>query len=76
MYNIVHSNMDFESAPVEPRTVSRLTRHRNRYQLQQFSCHSNAYMNSFFPKTISTWNCLPDEVLASPSLASFKRAIN
>jgi hypothetical protein len=53
IYNIVHSNMDFESVPVEPRTISRFTRHSNRYQLQQFSCHSNAFLNSFFPKKIS-----------------------
>ena len=46
MYNIVHSSIDFESAPVEPRTVSSFTRHSNSYQLQQFSCHSK--LNAFF----------------------------
>ena len=72
MYNMVHNNMDFESALVGPRPVSRFTRHSNNYQLQQPSCHTNVFQNSFFPKTISMWNSLPKEVLACPSLANFK----
>ena len=49
MYNIVHNNMDFESAPVQPRPVSHFTRHSNNHQLQQPCCHTNAFQNSFFP---------------------------
>ena len=47
MYNIVHNNMDFENAPIEPRPIS-LTRHSNSHQLRQPYCHTNAFQNSFF----------------------------
>ena len=76
MYNIVHNNMDFENALVEPRPISRLTRHSNSHQLRQPYCHTNAFQNSFFPKTISMWNSLSEEVFACPSLASFKYAVS
>ena len=46
VYNIVHNNMDFESAPVQPRPVSHFTRHSNNYQFQQPCCHTNAFQNS------------------------------
>ena len=76
MYNIVHNNMDFENAPIEPRPISRLTRYSNSHQLRQPYCHTNAFQNSFFPKTISKWNSLSEEVFVCPSLASFKYAVS
>ena len=75
LYNIVHNNMDFTSAPVDPRPVARSTRFSNNHQLQQPYCHTTAYKNSFFPKTINKWNSLPEDVLACTTLASFKSAI-
>ena len=57
-------------------TVSRLTRYSNSHQLRQPYCHTNAFQNSFFPKTISKWNSLSEEVFVCPSLASFKYAVS
>ena len=73
LYNIVHQNMDFESAPVASRTISRFTRYSNSHQLQQPYCRTTWFQNSFFPRVISMWNSLPEEVLATHS--SFKHAI-
>ena len=35
----------------------------------------NAYQNSFFPRTITTWNMLPESCIASASLDAFKSTI-
>ena len=34
--------------------------------------YSGAYRHSFFPKTISEWNQLPDQVVNAPSVEAFK----
>lgn len=75
LFNIVHHNMDFGSAPVAPRPVSRYTRYSNSHQLQQPYCRTNSYQYSFFPKVISKWNSLPEELLTCPTLLSFKLAL-
>ena len=38
--------------------------------------HTNAYMHSFVPATISLWNRLNEDTVLSPSLASFKYKFN
>ena len=35
----------------------------------------NAYQNSFFPRTITSWNMLPESCIASASLDAFKSTI-
>ena len=44
------------------------------YFVPQSSEDSNKY--SFFPRTMCTWNSLPNTVKTSTTLAGFKRAIN
>ena len=41
-----------------------------------FRCNTNAYQNSFFPKTVSQWNALPEHIVCAPSLLTFKTAIS
>ena len=48
LYNIVYQNMDFVSAPVESRAVSRFTRHSNTHQLQQPYCRTIEFQNSSY----------------------------
>ena len=62
--------IDIYMAPVVNRIQVRTTRHSNNLQLVTLYCHSNQFMNSFFPKTISQWNLLPEELLLCVSLAS------
>ena len=75
--NIVHQNMDFEV----------LQSHQDQSPNSQdkaiaIGCSSPIYsrtayyQNSFFPRAISMWNSLPEEVLANcTSLPSFRHAI-
>ena len=35
-----------------------------------------AYQNSFFPKTVSQWNALPEQIVCAPSLLTFKTAVS
>ena len=41
-----------------------------------FRCNTNAYQNSFFPKTVSQWNALPEQIVCAPPLLTFKTAIS
>ena len=73
LYNIIHQNMDFESAPIAARSVTQFTRHSNSHQLQLPFCCTTQYQNSFFPRTISKRNSLPEGLLAnSVTLSSFR----
>ena len=72
LYNIIHQNMDFESAPIVARSVARFTRHSNSHQLQLPFCRTTQYQNSFFPRTISKWNSLPEGLLANSDTLFFQ----
>ena len=39
-----------------------------------FRCNANANQNSFFPKTVSQWNALPEHIVCAPFLLTFKTA--
>ena len=60
-------------------TLNIIKRHQNLnnkcFQLPKST--NSAYKNSFFPKTISEWNELPDSVVDAPNIETFKtRLIN
>ena len=56
--------------PHQTRTTS------NSLAYSPFRCKTNAFQNSFFPKTISQWDALPDNIVCAPSLLTFKTAIS
>ena len=45
----------------------------NCYELPK--AYSGAYRHSFFPRTISEWNQLPDQVVNAPSVEAFKNRL-
>ena len=49
----------------------------HRHQSYHFShIRTDAYMNSFFPKTIREWNDLPQQIVDANSLDSFEEKLN
>lgn len=54
---------------------SRPTRHRHTHNLLPYRAHTNMFKNSFFPRTVSEWNSLPEVVFTSQSICHFERAI-
>jgi hypothetical protein len=46
------------------------------YNLREMSSNKELYKHSFFPRTISDWNKLPEPKALSPDLESFKSCIS
>ena len=72
MYKITYSQVHFPPdifIPKSPGTL-RSTNILSSY-VQPFP-RTNAYLHSYVPSTISSWNSLPTEVTNTPSLPSFK----
>ena len=61
------------NAPLEPRICSYNTRSNSQKAYNQPYAHSNSYFHSFYPSTLSLWNLLPQSIIISPSILSFKR---
>ena len=57
------------------RPITRPTRHSHSHSFIQPQCGSDAYNHSFFPRTLRLWNALPQGVVSSPTLDSYKSAV-
>lgn len=53
----------------------RPTRSSHSFKLNEYSCRTNMFKKSFFPRTIHEWNALPENVLQSPTMSSFMHAL-
>ena len=42
---------------------NRLTRNKHDKTMNEFFCHSDVYMYSFFPRTVTEWNKLPSQLV-------------
>lgn len=60
------------NAPLEPRSCNYNTRSNSRSTYIQPYAHSNLYLHSFYPSTLSLWNSLPQSVSNAPTILSFK----
>ena len=69
VYKIVHGLLYFPPDVVV--TSSALTHNPRSHLLYQPFAHTNSYLHSFIPNSISNWNTLPDYVVSSPSFTSF-----
>ena len=72
-YNLINGRFEFPDMPVTLRQPTYSTRSSHASIYVQPFAHSNSFLYSFFPKTISLWNSLPSNVLLSASVSSFKR---
>ena len=52
-----------------------VTRRKNDLKLNVFSPSVNRFKYSFFPRTVIDWNNLPNSVVNSKSISSFKTAV-
>ena len=63
-----------------PRFVSnRITRYNQNFNSMAFQpirCQTNQYSRSFFPSMIKIWNTLPEDLIQSSDMHSFKRGVN
>ena len=72
-YNLINEHFEFPDMPTTLRQLTYSTRSSHASIYVQPFAHSNSFLYSFFPKTISLWNSLPSNVMLSASVSSFKR---
>ena len=69
MYKICHQQIAVPPTQLLP--PNRPTRSNHQYKYQTIRTHTEVYRNSFYPRTIPDWNCLPAEAVNCPSADSF-----
>ena len=64
--------------PTEPHIAfnPRPSRNRNSKSICVYSCNSDIFKNSFFPRTILDWNTLPEPAVLCKSSETFRTAIS
>ena len=72
LYKIVHKLCFFPPTLIIPREHSHNLRTSNKLLLNQPFAHTNAYLWSFIPSSISEWNTLPGDIVNAPTFNSFK----
>ena len=68
----MHHNLIGISFSSEVEMYYRSSRIHNKYNYKQISPSLNVYKNSFFVRTIPSWNALPTYSVSAPSVDSFK----
>ena len=75
LFKLVHNLCHFLADSWEFRSTPRCSRNSNPLQLVRPLARTNAYLNSFFPHTIASWNMLDHSTTASNSYKSFMHHI-
>ena len=75
LYQVVNGHLNFPTAPVVPRNLSRSLRNTSTLALERPVTRTNAHQSSFFPHTIALWNSLPPSAQNCQSLRSFKQTV-
>ena len=73
LYKIVHNLYYLPSNIVVPKVTRSYT--STPFTLYQPFAHTNCFFNSFVPHSMSHWNSLPEPVVSTPSLATFKHSL-
>ena len=75
LYQVVNGHLNFPTAPVVPRNLSRSLRNTSTLAFERPVTRTNAHQSSFFPHTIALWNSLPPSAQNCQSLRSFKQTV-
>ena len=75
MYKIQENIVDIKKDEHIKITASRKTRSSHAKNIEIPFARTEAYKNSYFPRTSRDWNLLEKSKVAAPSLESFKRAL-
>ena len=73
MYKIMNKLVDVPTDAILFPSTLQLRGHTK--MIQQLSCRVNAYANSFFPHAIKLWNDLPQYLINSPDLHTFREGM-
>ena len=69
---LINNLFEFPNCPLSVRQLSHPRRNGRTNLFCQPYTHSNSFLHSFFPQTISLWNSLPPFIASAPTVNSFK----
>ena len=75
LYKIINKITHFPDAPINPRKVHYDSRSVNKNSVTVPRSNTSAYQHSFFPKSLSLWNGLPEDVTNCTSINSLNTVI-
>ncbi len=76
LFKIIHGLVDITADDyLTPAHSTRSTRSGHTRNLLQIPVSTDLYKNSFFPRTVRTWNQLPAVIAETPDLVHFKREL-
>ena len=75
LYKIQKGMVGIEAEKYITYSTERRTRRVNDAQINIPFARTDAYKNSYFPKTIRDWNHLQNSIIHTPSIESFKAAL-
>ena len=74
LYKILHGLTDIDSSCIVARSFCTSTR-GNSFKLAKFTVVSERDKNFFTNRIVNIWNSLPDSIVTSRSVSSFKRSL-
>ena len=74
MFKIMNNLLDVPTDTILLPSSLQLRGHHKK--IQQLPCRVDAYVYSFFPQAIKLWNVLPQHLINSPDLSTFKERLN
>ena len=74
-YKLINGIFEFPNSPLTVRQLNYPTRSGRTNLYYQPYAHSNSFLFSFFPQTISLWNSLPFSIASAPTFNCFKRQL-
>lgn len=65
LHSLIHGKLGISATPLVSPLETRRTRHHHSYALTPYPARTNLFKFSYFPKTITEWNNLPETVISA-----------
>lgn len=75
LFLLYHNKLNVNAGAYIQPFLSRTSRNRHTCNLLPYQTRTNLFKNSFFPRTITDWNSLPENIVLSQSANVFERAL-
>ena len=72
MYKLTHGLIDIDTQEYLIQHFKSRMRGSHQFKFCMSYANKDVCKFSFFPKTLTDWNCLPEAIVSSPSLGTFK----
>lgn len=76
MYLLYHDMLGIDKDVYINLVSKRPTRSNHSKKIKEFSCRTNVFKNSFFPRTVREWNALTSSTVECPTVQSFCGMLN